>query len=60
MSGVEWGKIQRKLYVADATYSAQRITYHDRTPSSVDLRQTVRQRIRSPGTWAAEPFCPVR
>lgn len=23
-------------------------------------RRTVRQQIRSPGTWEAEPFCPVR
>lgn len=31
-----------------------------RTPFLAVSRQTVRQRIRSPGTWAAEPFCPVR
>ena len=28
MHGVEWGKIQRLMFVADATNANQRITYH--------------------------------
>ena len=57
MSGVEWGKIRRKLYVADATYGDQRITYHDRTPSSAASHQTARPRQPSQKTSAAAQFC---
>ncbi len=59
MSGVEWGKIRSKPYVADATYGDQRITYHDRTPSSAASPPTARRRKPCPGTWAAAQFFPV-
>lgn len=59
MSGVEWGKIRRKLYVADATYSAQRITYHDRTPSLAALHPTVRRQKPWQRTWAAAQCFPA-
>ena len=57
MSGVEWGKIRRKPYVADATYGDQRITYHDRIPFSEALHPTARPLQLSPKTLAAAQSC---
>lgn len=59
MSGVEWGKIRSKPYVADATYGDQRITYHDRTPFSAALHPTVKPPLPSQKTSAAAQFSPV-